>query len=108
MGGLIGSGLTAPDLRETSLVSLPIRFAPFPHKYITSLTPLPFTLPTFAFAALEPLLGTESAGEKKREGRERERARLTIIVAFSTALMAGAIVIQADPWGRSDVSMEML
>ena len=73
MGGLIGSGLTAPDLMETSPISSPVRFAPFLHKYVTSLAPLLLTLPAFAFAALEPLLGTESAGEKEGEGRGRER-----------------------------------
>ena len=76
---------------------------------MTSLAPLLLTLSSFAFAALEPLLGTESAGEKKGE-EERERARLTVVVALLLLLlMAGTVVvIEADPWGRSDVSMEML
>ena len=74
MGGKIGSRLTVSNLRETSPITSPVRFAPFRHKYVTSLAPPLLTLPTFAFAALEPLLGTESAGEKKGEGRERERA----------------------------------
>ena len=105
MGGLIGSRLTAPDLRETSLVLSPIRFAPLPHKYMMSLAPLLLTLPTFAFSALERLLRTEeeSTGEKKGEGggkareREREReiarARLTAVATFSTAPMAGGAVV---------------
>ena len=43
--------------------------------------------------------------------RERgiARARLTAVAAFSTAPMAGgAVVIQVDPWGPSDVSTETL
>jgi len=58
---------------------------------------------------------TESTGEKKGEERERERekeregGRLTAVVEPSTALMAGDIVvIEADPWDPSDVSVEML
>ena len=39
----------------------------------------------------------------------RKRARVTVIVAFSTALMAGgAVVLRADPWGPSDVLEETL
>ena len=72
MGSKIGSGLTAPDLRETSPILSPVRFAPFLHKYVMSLAPLLLTLSAFAFTALEPLLGIESAGEKKGEGRGRE------------------------------------
>ena len=99
MGGKIGSGLTVSDLRETSLISSPVRFVPFLHKYATSLAPPLLTLLAFAFAALEPLLGTESTGEKKGEGggRERERgiakALLTTVAAFSTASMAGGTVV---------------
>ena len=66
-----------------------------------------------------PLPRTESAGEKKGEERERESERerekereggkLTAVVKPSTALMAGDIVvIEADPWDPSDVTMEML
>jgi len=75
-----------------------------------SLAPPLLTLPTLVFSASEPLLRTGSAGEKKGEGRgrERKRGRLTVIVVFSIALMADAVVIEADPWGRSDVSMETL
>ena len=73
MGGKIGSRLTVPDLRETFPILSPAHFTSFLHKYATSLAPPLLTLPAFAFAALEPLLGTESAGEKKGEGRERER-----------------------------------
>ena len=40
-----------------------------------SLAPLLLTLPAFAFTALEPLLGTESTGEKKGEGGGEERER---------------------------------
>ena len=65
LGGLIGSGLTALDLRETSPISSPVHFSPFLHKYVTSLAPLLLTLPAFTFSAFEPLLRTESAGEKK-------------------------------------------
>ena len=72
MGGKIGSGLTMLDLRETSPILSPVCFAPFLHKYVTSLTPLLLTLSAFAFTALEPLLGTESTEEKKGEGRGRE------------------------------------
>ena len=75
MGGLIGSRLTAPDLRETSPISSPVCFTPFLHKYVTSLAPLLLTLPAFAFSALEPLLRIESTGEKKGEERARERER---------------------------------
>ena len=108
MGGLIGSGLTAPDLRGTSPVSSLVHFAPFLHKYVTSLTPFLLTLPAFAFSASKPLLRIESAGEKKGEGRGRERERLTAVVIFSIALMASAVVIEVDPWGPSDVFVEML
>ena len=102
MGGLIGSELTVPDLRETSPISSLIHFAPFLHKYMMSLAPLLLTLPAFASATLEPLLGIESAREKKGEGGER--ASLTAIATFSTAPMAGgAVVVQADPWGPSNV-----
>ena len=70
-----------------------------------------------------PLPRTESAGEKKGEERERESererererekeregGRLTAVVEPSTALMAGDIVvIKANPWDLSDVSVEML
>ena len=75
MGCLIGSRLTVPDLRETSPILSHIHFAPFPHKYMTSLAPLLLTLPTFAFSTLVSLLRTESAGEKKGEGQGRERER---------------------------------
>ena len=68
MGGKIGSGLTISDSRETSPILSPIHFTPFQHKYATSLAPPLLTLPAFAFAAPELLLGTESAGEKKGEG----------------------------------------
>ena len=68
MGGLIGSRLTAPDLRETSPISSPVCFTPFLHKYVTSLAPLLLTLPAFALSAFKPLLKTESAGERKGEG----------------------------------------
>ena len=71
MGGKIGSGLTVPDLGETFPISSLARFTSFLHKYAMSLAPLLLTLPAFAFAALEPLLGTESTGEKKGEGRGR-------------------------------------
>ena len=60
------------DLRETFLISSPAHFAPFLHKYAMSLAPPLLTLPAFAFAALEPLLGIKSTGEKKGEGRGRE------------------------------------
>ena len=49
--------------------------------------------------------------EKGEERREREiaRARLTAVATFSTAPMAdGAVVLQVDPWGPSDVSVAML
>ena len=51
--------------------------------------------------------------EKSEPGRERERERergkLTTAFDPSTALMAGDIVvIEADPWDPSDVTMEML
>ena len=71
----------------------------------------------FALSALKRLLRTEeeSAGEKKEEGggKERERgiarARLIVVATFSTAPMAGgAVVVQEDPWGLSDVSMATL
>ena len=78
MGGKIGSRLTVPDLRVTSSISSPVHFIPFLHKYATSLAPPLLTLPTFAFVALEPLLGTESTREKKGERdrlKERERER---------------------------------
>ena len=57
-----------PDLRETFSISSPARFASFLHKYAMSLAPPLLTLPAFAFAALEPLLGMESTREKKGEG----------------------------------------
>ena len=45
---------------------------------------------------------------RERE-KEREGGRLTAVVEPSTALMAGDIVvIEADPWDPSDVSVEML
>jgi len=41
--------------------------------------------------------------------RQRERERLTAVVKFSTTLMAGnVVVIEVDPWGPSDVTVEML
>jgi len=66
----------------------------------------------FALSALERLLRTEeeSVGEKKGgKVREREggiaRACLTTVATFSTAPMAdGAVVVQAEAWGPSDVS----
>ena len=95
MGDLIGSGLTMPNLRETSLISSPVRFAPFLHKYVMSLAPLLLTLPAFAFSALKPLLRIESAGEKKGEGGRRERESEPYCRShIPTALMAdGAVVI---------------
>ena len=48
----------------------------------------------------------ERASERERE---REGGRLTAVVEPSTALMAGDIVvIEADPWDPSDVTVEML
>ena len=108
MGGLIGFGLTAPDLRKTSLISSPVRFAPFLHKYVMSLAPLLLTLPAFAFSAFEPLLRTESAREKK--GEERERERLTTVALILHHAMVGGppVILLVDPWDLSDVSMETL
>ena len=41
--------------------------------------------------------------------RRREGERLTAVVKFSTMLMAdNIVVIEADPWGPSDVTIEML
>ena len=56
MGGEIGSGLYAPDLRETSPISSPSGFILPLHKYVKSLAPPLLTLPAFAFAASKPLL----------------------------------------------------
>ena len=51
----------------------------------------------------------EPREEERKEARQRERERLTIVVEPSTALMAGDIVvIEADPWDPSDVTVEML
>ena len=110
MGGLIGSRLTAPYLRETSPILPPVHFAPFPHTYVSSLAPLLLTLPAFAFSALNLLLRTESTGEKKGEGGGREGGSEPYRRShIPTALMGGgAVIIQADPCAPSDVSVEML
>ena len=53
----------------------------------------------------------ERRREKSEPGRERERERDKLTAAFepSTALMAGdIIVIEADPWDPSDITVEML
>jgi len=87
-----------PDLRETSPISSPICFIPFLHKYATSLAPPLLTLPAFAFAALEPLLGSESTGEKKGEGRgerESEVYRRSSILHY--AMVGGPIILPTDP-----------
>ena len=64
-------------------------------------------MPAFAFAALEPLLEQRAPGRRREKG-EAERGRLTAVVVFSIALMAGAVVIEVDPWGQSDISVETL
>ena len=108
MGGLIGSGLSVPNLRETSPISSPVCFVPFLHKYVMSLTPPLLTLPIFAFSAFEPLQRTENAREKK--GEERERERLTAVTHILHHAMASGppIILPADPWDLSDVSVETL
>ena len=75
-----------------------------------SLAPLLLTLPAFAFSALNLLLRTESTGEKKGEGGGREggsepyrRSRI-----LHHAMAGSVVVLQVDPWGLSDVSMETL
>ena len=98
------------DLRETSPISSPVHFIPFLHKYVSSLAPLLLTLPAFAFSALELLLRIESAGEKKGEGggREGEREPYRRSRILHRTMVGGAVVLQADPWGQSDVSLVML
>ena len=102
-----------PDLRETSPVSSPIRFVPFLHKYVTSLTPPLLTLPALVFSASKPLLRTGSAGEKKGEGRGREGERERETYRHSSippprTMAGGPIILPADPWEPSDVSVEVL
>ena len=78
MGGDIGSGLYAPDLRETSPISSPVYFAFILHKYAMSLAPPLLTLPALAFAALEPLPERRAPGRRRETGEaERERERGT-------------------------------
>ena len=109
MGGKIGSGLTVPDLGETSPISSPVRFAFTLHKYATSLAPPLLTLPVLALPSLSRRQSREPREEEMKEVRQRERERLTVVVEPSTALMAGDIVvIEADPWDPSDVTVEML
>ena len=104
--------LPCPDSRETSPISSPDRFVLSLHKYETSLAPPLLTFPVLAFSAFEPLPRTESAGEKKGEEREREkeRERLTAVALILHHVMAGGppVILSADPWEPSDVSVEML
>ena len=98
-----------PDLRETSPISSPVRFAFILHKYVTSLAPPLLTLPTLALPSLSRCQSREPREEEGREARRRERERLTAVVEPSIALMAGDIVvIEANPWDPSDVTVEIL
>ena len=56
MGGEIGSGLYAPDLRETTPISSPGGFISSLHKNAKSLALPLLTFSAFAFAASVPLL----------------------------------------------------
>ena len=56
VGGEIGSGLYALDLRETSPISSPGGFVSSLHKYAKSLALPLLTFSVFAFAASVPLL----------------------------------------------------
>ena len=68
-----------PNLRETSPILSPVHFVPFLHKYVTSLAPLPLTLPTcvrpFYPRVVAKNRGRESRGEEGRRGRKGERER---------------------------------
>ena len=116
MGGKIRSGLTTPDLGETFLISSPVHFAFTLHKYAKSPAPPHLTLPALALSPLSHRKKQRVPGrrrEKSEPGRERERERerekLTAAFDPSTASMAGDIVvIEADPWDPSDVTIEML
>ena len=98
-------------MRETSPISSPVRFTFTLHKYATSLAPPLLTLPILALPYLSHRQSREPQEEERKEARqrERERERLTVVVEPSTALMASDIVvIEADPWDPSDVTVEIL
>ena len=73
MGSKIGSGLTAPDLRETSPISSPVRFAFTLHKYATILAPPLLTLPVLALPYLSCRQSRVRREEEGKEARQRER-----------------------------------
>ena len=111
VGGEIGSGLYAPDLRETSPISSPVVSSrPCINTQRASPPPPPYLF-RICFRCLRAV--AESIERRGGEGRERETERkrerdYRRSSILHRAMAGGPVILSADPWERSDVTEEKL